>query len=146
MIGKWKGSYRYNSKRVKEILGVDKTNFAISIDTFENNHFKGSVEDDLTMKGTPGIGEIEGTISGEKLSFVKRMPIKAVIALNNDTKTYGMHTNPEKKHKPIYYEGTFSHDKKSAEGVWKMKMGFSIFGNFITLLTQNGTWNMLRDE
>ena len=34
----------------------------------------------------------------------------------------------------------------SVKGTWKMKMGFSIFGHFVTLLTQSGTWNMHLEE
>jgi hypothetical protein len=142
MIGKWKGSYKFDSKTAREKLGVEKTYFTISIDTVENNNFKGTVEDDLETKGTPGTGEINGTISGQKLFFTKQMPIKTVIALNNDMRTYGIYTYPEKKHRPIYYEGTLSSDKISIVGTWKMQIGFSIFGYYVVLLRQTGTWEM----
>lgn len=136
MVGKWNGFYTYDSQRLREFIGVEKTNFTIVVKSLENNHFTGTVEDDLLTKGTPGIGEIEGVMSIEKINFVKLMPIKAVLSFKN-----GMNTYP-KKHKPIYYEGTFTSDKKSIEGTWKMKLGFSIFGYFVSLLSHTGTWQM----
>ena len=137
MKGRWNGFYKYDKQSIQDRIGVEKTNFTITIDKFENNYFTGNVEDDLSTKGSPGIGEISGSISDGKIKFIKQMPIKAIITLEGKMQTYD-----EKKHRPIYYEGVFSNNEKTIKGTWKMKFGISIVSIFIILLTTKGTWQM----
>ena len=136
MIGKWKGFYKYEKQAIQDRIGFDKTNFTISIEAFENNRFKGKVEDDIFTKGTPGVGTIEGSINGEKVKFVKRMPVKAAISKTGKIVTF------KRTHTPIYYEGTFTNDRKSIKGTWKMKISFSMIGFLAIFLPTKGYWQM----
>ncbi len=136
MIGTWKGFYKYDKQSIHDRIGVDKTNFTIIIDYFENDCFKGKVEDDIFTKGTPGIGRSEGNINGDKIKFIKRMPIKSALTKNGELKTFN------EKHSPIYYEGTFTNDRKSIKGTWKIKFQLSMIGFLVLFLPTNGNWQM----
>ena len=117
--GQWIGQYKFDKEVYQRMIGFDSTNFEIEITAVDNNTFVGKVKDDLTTGGTEGIGEIVGKISGEKIEFIKQMPIMTLLIGKGGTrKTF------KKKHRKIYYSGTFSSDGKSINGQWKFKFGF----------------------
>lgn len=132
--GVWKGYYTYNTKYYKNKEGV-KTHFTITIKNVTGNSFSGTVEDDMATGGTPGTGRIEGTINGNKITFVKKMPVYAVW----DGKKRILNEN--KSHPNIYYSGILNMNKVD-KGKWKFK--FQIF--FINLLLGGllgrGEWSM----
>ena len=69
------------------------------------------------------IGEVIGQVNGDKVVFVKKMPIMTLLVNKKGTrKTYN------KKHRPIYYTGEFSSDKQSVTGTWRFKLGFIWLG------------------
>src|SRR3569833_385539 len=103
--GKWEGTYSYNNRVHQELKGVEGTKFEINITALDNGNFTGTVQDDLATGGTEGIGEITGHVNGNQIHFVKQMPVMTVLALRDGSrKTYN------KKHRKIYYKGTFSVD------------------------------------
>ena len=77
--------------------------FYIDIQRVEGNKFYGSVEDNNEHGGTPRIGTIEGIVKKHKISFTKQMPILTYILPDLTSQTF-----KDKKHNPIYYEGSFS--------------------------------------
>jgi hypothetical protein len=136
MKGKWDGFYKFDKKNLQNKNGFEKTLFHISIDSHEKNHFGGMVVNDVSTNGTPGVGDIDGYINGNKIEFVKRMPIKAGNKKSNKIIEF------KGKYGPIFYEGTFSEDKTFISGTWKKKFGLSFIGFFILLVTTKGTWEM----
>lgn len=87
-----------------------------------------------------GVGEINGTIKGNRFDFVKLMPIMTLIVDKNGTRqTYN------KKHRPIFYTGLFSSDGQTVSGTWRFKLGVIWFGIVpILTLPSKGTWTMKR--
>ncbi|MES2543980.1 MAG: hypothetical protein V4548_03780 [Bacteroidota bacterium] len=139
MIGTWKGYYKYDNERIQKAIGFDKTNFTITIDSFDGINFQGKVNDDLTTGGMKETGDIYGKFKDGEISFKKLMP-KASLIMDLE----GTRKNPNKKHKPLYYCGTFSKDKNEFNGSWKFKytIGF-LFGIIpIPYRPGNGTWQM----
>ena len=136
--GLWTGYYKFDNEALQKTSGFEYTNFEITIQTIDKNCFAGIVEDNLETGGTEGVGEIKGNVFGEKVEFVKQMPIMTVIIDKKGTrKTFN------KKHRPIYYSGTFSADKKTISGNWKFKFGFIWLGLLpIPITPTKGTWEM----
>ena len=137
-IGRWTGSYKYDKEINQKILGFDSTNFEIEITNVVNNTFKGVIQDDLSTGGTEGLGEIAGKVFGNKVEFIKQMPISTIIIDNKGTRK-----TLNKKHPKIYYTGTFSDDRKTISGSWRFKFGFIWFGIIpIPYFPTKGTWKM----
>lgn len=139
MKGEWKGYYQYNSAAIQQRRGVDKTFFHIHIQSSENGRFSGTVEDDLSTKGMTGTGEIDGSVEGHHITFVKRMPVNSMIAKRGET------VNMRGKHPPIYYSGLISEDGQSIQGKWKFKFGFTMVGLLpMPIIPISGKWYMER--
>ena len=138
-IGYWTGQYKYDRAELQRTTSCNSTNFEIEITAINNNNFIGKVQDDLSTGGTEGIGEIRGKVSGEKIKFVKQMPILTVINPKNGTrKTFN------KKHRKIYYQGVLLSDEKSISGQWRLKFGFIwIWFIPIPVSSTKGTWTMM---
>jgi hypothetical protein len=52
-----------------------------------------------------------------------------------------------KKHRKIYYTGTFSADGKTINGQWRFKFGFTLVGLLLIIGSANkGTWTMTLPE
>src|ERR1700753_236375 len=100
--GNWKGQYKYDNKIHERLLGFEATNFQIDITDINDKQFTGSVFDDVATGGMDGVGKIVGEVIGNKIEFVKQMPVMMMI----DTK--GTRRTLNKKHRDIYYTGTFS--------------------------------------
>ena len=141
-IGHWTGQYKFDKEVHQKMTGFDSTNFKIEITSVENNIFFGRVQDDLTIGGTEGIGEIQGKVSGDAVKFVKQMPIMTLMVGKEGTRK-----TLHKKHRKIYYSGTFSSDRKSITGQWKFKFGFIWVGFIpIPITPTKGTWTMKLKE
>lgn len=139
-LGKRAGQYSFNNLKITKARGFEKTNFEIEILTIKNNSFTGTVQDDLLTGGMEGVGEIKGAVKGNRIDFVKLMPIMTLIVVKNGTRqTYN------KKHRPIFYTGLFSSDGQTVSGTWRFKLGVIWFGIVpILRLPSNGTWTMKR--
>ena len=122
--------------------GFLQTNFDIEITSVDKNNFIGKVQDDLSTGGTEGVGEITGNVVGENVHFIKQMPIMTLMIGKDGTrKTFN------KKHRKIYYSGTFSSDRKSISGQWRFKFGFLWIGFLpIPVIPTKGTWTMKISE
>jgi len=124
MIGIWKGYYSHNNKTIQKIIGYEKTNFVITIDSFDGKILKGTVQDDITTGGMEDPGLIEGHLEADKIFFRKRMPKKRLII---DKK--GTRKKYDKRHPVLFYSGTLSNKNTSVSGKWKfgITIGF-LFG------------------
>jgi hypothetical protein len=136
MKGKWDGEYWFIDK-APDILLNRKTKFELYIDSIENSKLTGWVKDDLETGGTRGKGSMSGKIKGNRIRFIKQMPIKTYV--NGD----GKKTEEEKPHRPIYYQGTINYKTNEIEGSWRFKKGFGfIKGKIAFYLETKGEWKM----
>jgi hypothetical protein len=120
--GNWSGYYSFLDPEINKIRGFDKTNFDIQITTIKDNTFTGKIQDDLATGGTEGIGEIIGQVNGDKVEFVKKMPVLTLL---------------------IDKKGQLSKDKQTVTGTWRFKFGFVWLGIIpIPVRTSKGTWAM----
>ncbi len=139
--GNWKGQYKYDNKVHQKLTGFEATNFEIDIVDVNNGEFTGNVLDDATTRGMDGVGEIVGKVISNNVEFVKQMPVMTVV----DTK--GIRRTLNKKHRKIYYSGTFSEDGKKISGVWRFKFGFIWIGLIpVPVRPGTGTWQMSLTE
>jgi|SRR5882724_1697981 len=125
MTGTWLNYYKYDKELLQKAIGFDKTNFTITILSFDENNFKGIVTDDIESGGMEGTGEIIGIVEGENISFEKLMPMRTLLYQNGKRKSL------DKKHPTLYYTGVFSKDKKEITGRWKFKNKFVFLFGFI---------------
>lgn len=136
--GRWSGHYTFDNQEHNKIRGFEFTKFDIDIVNVDNDNFSGKVQDDLSTGGTEGIGDITGKVNGDKVEFIKQMPVMTVLVDKKGTrKTFN------KKHRKLYYSGTFSADKKSIGGSWRFKFGFVFLGIIpVPMVTSKGTFTM----
>ena len=141
-IGQWTGHYSFADEKVNKIRGFEKTFFEIEILAVSENTFTGKVQDDLNTGGTEGVGEILGKIMGDRIDFVKSMPVMTLLIDRKGTrKTYN------KKHRPIYYTGQFSGDGLTVSGSWRFKFGFVWIGVIpVPIIPSKGIWTMARKK
>ena len=136
MVGIWKGKYKYNLKKDVEFNNKE-VEFIVEIKEFDGEKFSGTIQDNDDYFGTRGIGIIEGKINGNKIDFIKQMPIKTVVL--NYKKRIEV---SNKKQKPIYYSG-ISDQKNSFSGIWKIKGGLSFYNMQLYLsFPTKGSWEM----
>jgi hypothetical protein len=136
--GSWKGQYKYDNKAHQKLKGVAGTNFVIDIVPTTDEYFTGTVQDDLETGGTEGVGQITGRVTGNKIEFVKQMPVMTMLLAKK-----GMRKTFNRKHRKIYYTGTFSDDRKTVSGQWKFKFGFiRIWIMPVPVMPSSGTWTM----
>jgi hypothetical protein len=143
MLGTWKGTYTYDIPEEYRDERTQKVEFEIVINSVNKNQFIGTVEDNLSTGGTPGIGNINGSFNDYELLFEKNMPIHARI--END----GSHTIDEnKKHPTIIYSGEFSRSKKIIKGTWRFKKKVLVWKGIIPLwiLPGTGTFSMEKEK
>jgi hypothetical protein len=141
-IGHWIGHYKFDKEAHQKMTGFDSTNFEIEITHLDKNIFFGTVKDDLFTGGTEGIGEVHGKVKGDIVEFVKQMPVMTLLV-----DKVGTRKTLNKKHRKIYYSGTFSSDKKSISGQWRFKFGFIWSGLIpIPVIPTKGTWTMKLTE
>lgn len=141
-IGQWTGHYSFKDEKVNKIRGFEKTFFEIEILSVNDNAFTGKIHDDLTTGGTEGVGEISGKIIGDRIDFVKLMPVMTFLIDRKGTKkTFN------KKHRPIYYTGQFSSDGQTVSGTWRFKFGFVWIGIIpVPVIPSKGIWSMTRKK
>jgi hypothetical protein len=139
ILGKWEGSYKYSHAQIQKIIGFDKTNFTIVVDSCEGGNFSGIVNDDALTGGMTGIGKITGKVIGTEISFQKQMPHNSIILNSN-----GDRKRTEQKHPILYYTGTITTDMTSMSGTWKFKRKFGFVFGFIPFYYRpaKGTWKM----
>lgn len=135
-IGKWLGWYTFDNSAFNLARGFDKTSFEIEILTIDQGKFAGKVQDVLSTGGTEGVGDIIGEVNGDNVRFVKRMPVMTLL-IGKEAKRKTLN----RKHRPIYYSGKFSDDKKSISGQWRFKFGIFFYGILPVLaMPTKGTW------
>lgn len=144
MLGIWNGTYTYDMPEEYKDERTRTVEFKIVINSVSKNQFIGTVEDNLSTGGTPGIGTITGEFDDNEIFFEKNMPIFARI--END----GSHSiDKSKKHPSIIYEGEFSRSKKIINGTWRFKKKALIFWKgFLPLWISPGTghFSMEKEE
>jgi hypothetical protein len=114
MIGKWKGTYGYDNRKGFENAKLIPVEFDVEIVAMENETFTGFVEDNIEMGGTPGVGQITGSVDQSSVVFEKNMPAETMHFQNGETKV-----DINKKHPAIIYTGTL--ENKIITGNWKFK-------------------------
>lgn len=140
MKGKWNGSYWF-SGNVPESLKDRKTGFELTIDDYSNSKISGTVSDNIETGGTKGIGNFSGTIKGNKIKFVKRMPIRTVVVQD------GTRIEEDKPHRPIHYSGIIDYDTNSIKGTWKFKIGIGLVKGRLAFYPETkGEWEMSKTE
>lgn len=141
-LGQWTGYYSFKNKDFNKIRGFEKTFFDLEILSVKEDTFIGKIQDDLTTGGTEGIGEISGKIVGDRINFVKLMPVMTLLVDRKGTrKTYN------KRHRPIYYTGQFTSDGETVAGTWQFKFGFVWIGIFpVPVIPSKGIWSMTRKK
>jgi len=136
MIGIWIGNYQYDNGTHQEYIGHKKTNFTIYIEDFTGNRFKGIVQDDFETGGMREPGKIAGSVSGDKIEFVKKMPFATF--RSNDKVVRRL----DRKHPDIIYRGILSADNKIASGKWTIQTTFWLLGIIPFPARSSGTWEM----
>lgn len=130
MLGSWKGTYTYD---IPEEYKDERTQ-EVEFNSVNKNQFIGTVEDNPSTGGTPGIGNIIGSFNDYELSFEKNMPIHARIESD------GSHTiDKSKKHPTLIYSGVFSRSKKIITGTWRFKKKILVWKGIIPFLVIPGT-------
>jgi hypothetical protein len=131
MSGKWQGSYTYGHRTQAAVP------FEIFVHEVKGSGFKGTVNDDETKGGTPGTGEITGTIGDDGVTFTKQMPVFTM----DDGKGTRI-VDAARKHRPIHYAGEFSRSKRHITGTWHFKTGLRWIGWRPYVLGGWGKWQM----
>jgi hypothetical protein len=134
LTGVWKGYYTYNKKYYKNKEGV-KNHFTITIENVSGNSFSGKVEDDAATGGTSGVGRVEGKVKGDKIEFIKKMPVHVMF----DGEKRILEEN--KSHPNIYYSGILS-DNKVKAGKWRFRRRIFFSGGRLFWGAGNGEWAM----
>ncbi len=136
MKGKWNGNYWFSGD-VPDALKDRKTEFELTIDDYSNFKISGTVYDHIEMGGTKGVGEFSGTVKGNKIRFVKRMPVRTVVLKD------GTRIEEKKPHRPIYYKGMIDFKTGLIKGTWKFKIGIGfVKGQLVFYPGTNGEWEM----
>ncbi|WP_028980272.1 hypothetical protein [Sporocytophaga myxococcoides] len=137
--GKWKGTYYYNIPKEISDIEVGHVDFVITILSVKRSEFEGTVEDNIEMGGTPGIGKIKGRCTDTHIYFEKFMPVYGFIKRNGEH-----HIDHNKKHPVLIYEGLFSQNKRNITGSWKFKKRLVFWKGIIPMFisTGNGSFVM----
>ena len=139
--GIWNGSYQYAIPDEFKDDRMINVNFTLTIENVKGKTFTGTVKDDLATGGTPGTGIIKGDFDNEAIYFTKNMPIASFI---NEDGT--RHTDSNKKHSTLVYEGNFSRSKQTITGMWKFKTKALYFKGFIPRLVSKGTGTFVMNK
>jgi hypothetical protein len=138
MKGLYKGYYKYDKQSAQKNISLGVTFFFIEITESDGKKFMGTAQDDIFSGGTPGIGIISGKLMGDKITFIKQMPIASFVI-------DGQKENFDEKHPKIYYEGIKTDDKFT--GTWKIKFGLFKEGLLLLLGARTtGTWEMEKSK
>lgn len=116
MIGKWKGTYYYDNRKGFENANLTPVQFDVEIVAFENGSFKGEVEDNTKMGGTPGVGQISGRQNNDLIVFEKNMPIETMRFQNGERRI-----RKNRQHPTIVYSGKLEDAGRKISGNWKFK-------------------------
>jgi hypothetical protein len=134
MKGHYKGYYEYDKHGIQKNVPHGVTFFFVDITETDGKKFTGTIQDDIFTGGTPGIGTISGELKGDKITFIKQMPVATFLV-------DGQMKNFDKNHPEIYYTGIRT-ERKFA-GTWKIKFGFFRVGLLLLLGARTtGTWEM----
>jgi hypothetical protein len=134
MKGHYKGYYEYDKKNLQKGVTGGVTFFFADITETDGSRFSGTIQDDVFTGGTPGIGTISGELKGDRITFIKQMPVASFI-VDGQMKTL------DRKHPEIYYEAI--KDDRKFSGTWKIRSGFFRDGLLLMLRAKTtGTWEM----
>jgi hypothetical protein len=138
MKGKWNGKYWF-SGNLPDSLKDRKTDFELTIDNYSGSKIFGKISDNIEMGGTAGVGSFSGTIKGDYIKFVKKMPFRTSVLPD------GTRIEEEKPHRPIYYTGIIDSKNNSIKGTWRFKLGIGfIKGRLAFYPGTKGKWEMER--
>lgn len=122
MSGSWSGSYAFDP-----IPGLDplpSIGFVLNITTEHAGRFRGTVQDD-PVAGMPEAGTIDGHVTGNRLKFVKRMPVLYLFESGRIRQIaecvrewWGMELDGPVPAPPSFYEGAFGADGQLTGRWW----------------------------
>jgi hypothetical protein len=138
MLKKWKGSYQYDSEKMREFIGYPRTFFTIEMEIFEDDTLKGTVQDDPRTGGMPGTGEIIGEVYQHSIYFEKRMPIRSIYDLRK-----GSRQTSDEPHPLIIYTGELDGENKY-RGTWCFEKQWTFLFGLIPFKYSpgKGSWEM----
>jgi hypothetical protein len=142
MIGSYKGFYRYNSSRVRKLIGYELTYFNIVIDFCNGKEFTGTVLDDEKTGGMKEQGLINGKLEGSKITFEKYMPRHYTVDFKNNHQEELNDIHPT-----IMYYGSATKNF-GYKGTWKIPTSYKVLWGTITLKSNigSGTWEMQKQN
>ncbi|MDR3623123.1 MAG: hypothetical protein P4L85_27470 [Paludisphaera borealis] len=149
--GEWSGRYYYDL--VNDLYPPEGVPFQMSLTEGWFGRFRGKVQDDAARGGIPEKGRIRGRIRGDRISFLKRMPIYHVAGgatmAEHILEHYRVDVRRDLRHPPIRYVGQYDFVEDRATGRWSISPYKSLFWGHGRLLcirseTTTGTWEIRR--
>jgi hypothetical protein len=151
--GLWKGAYFYDHTDLQQ-TATNGVSFELSLTQTRwqrwFGEFAGTVTDDVKC-GLPGIGEIQGRVTGDHIRFSKTMPIcylsseGRLISLSDYLRKNGFELGCDFPHPPVKYEGVFS-SATDASGTWLIEEENLVISHGVELLfpRNSGTFSLHR--
>ena len=119
--GVWRGVYGY-SENLK-MPGREPAAFTLKLKQGWTDHFTGTITEDPPV-GLPGMGNVDGYFTTERIEFTKQMPVGYVPGTNCDRMTLreyiiskGHPCEHEPPSPPIFYQGAML-DGNRVQGTW----------------------------
>jgi hypothetical protein len=151
--GEWRGRYFYDL--VNDLYPREGVPFEMSLAEGWFGRFRGKVREDASQGGLPEEGRIRGRIRGDRISFLKRMPIYHVAGgatmAEYILEHYRVDVRRHLRHPPIRYVGKYDFVADRATGRWSIarhKLLTLARGRLLVFGTERttGTWEIRRGE
>ena len=110
---KWSGVYEYDYIPLSD-LTPDPVSFELFFQFTSSTDFTGQVRDDPSSS-MPESGTVSGKLTGNRIEFVKQMPIATYMEPNGESLKFD---NP---HPDIFYSGEYIADENLMIGTWQIK-------------------------
>jgi hypothetical protein len=122
VTGRWSGSYAYDP--MPDLGALPTVGFVLAVASEHTGRFRGTVQDDPVAGGSE-VGTIEGFISGDRVEFVKRMPVLYLLESGRVRHVaecvrewWGLELDGPVPAPPIFYEGVFAVGGRELGGRW----------------------------
>src|SRR5262249_50458816 len=123
MCGHWSGAYSYDPT-ADSPCGLPSVRFTLDVEEEWEEQFRGAVQDDPEA-GSPEQGRVRGRVAGDRVEFVKRIPVLYLIEAGRARpleqcvrEWWGRELARPVPAPPIHYEGTLSPDGNEISGRW----------------------------
>ena len=110
---KWSGVYEYDYIPLSD-LTPEPVSFELFLQFTSSTDFMGQVRDDPSSS-MPEPGKVSGKLTGNRIEFVKQMPIATYTEANGESLKFD---NP---HPDIFYSGEYIADENLMIGTWQIK-------------------------